>query len=135
MQGPERRLEGRPIDYQKLVADFSGRVYRQAHRILGSRQDAEDATQEVFLKVYRGLHDFRREAQIGTWIYRITFNVCVAIRQKRRIETASSREVDDVSVDDLPDPAARPDETLAERDRLERLAGLIAELPEREAAA
>ena len=135
MQGPDRRPQGRSTDYQKLVADFSGRVYRQAYRMLGSRQDAEDATQEVFLKVYRGLQDFRGEAQIATWIYRITFNVCVTIRQKRRTDQTSFSEVDEAGLRELPDPASGPDERLAERDRLERLALLIAQLPEREAAA
>jgi len=135
MQGPDRRQEGRSIDYQKLVADFSGRVYRQAYRILGSRQDAEDATQEVFLKVYHGLEDFRGEAQVATWIYRITFNVCVSIRQKRHIDHESLSDVDKGSLSNLPDPGSGPDERLAERDRLEQLALLIAQLPEREAAA
>lgn len=135
MQGPDRRHTGRPFDYQKLVADFSGRVYRQAHRMLGSRQDAEDATQEVFLKIFHGLQDFRGEAQIATWIYRITFNVCVTIRQKRRIDHVSFSENDDGSLNDLPDPGSGPDQRLEERDRLEHLAALIAQLPDREAAA
>lgn len=135
MQGPDRRHERRSFDYQKLVAEFSGRVYRQAFRILGSRQDAEDATQEVFLKVYNGLSDFRGEAQIATWIFRITFNVCVAIRQGRRSDLTSLSEVDGSNVSDLPDPRPGPDEKLAGRDRLERIGALIAQLPEREAAA
>jgi RNA polymerase sigma-70 factor, ECF subfamily len=135
MQDPESRQEGRPLDYQKLVADFSGSIYRQAHRILGSRQDAEDATQEVFLKLYRALGDFRGESQIATWIYRITFNVCVSMRQKRRRDHPLALEAEDERLSEIPDPGAGPDDRLAERDRRERLATCIAELPEREAAA
>lgn len=135
MQGPDRRQDGRPFDYRTLVADFSGRVYRQAYRILGSRQDAEDATQEVFLKVYKGLHEFRGEAQIATWIYRITFNVCAAMQKKRRIEHVSIHGGDEASQTEIPDPDSGPAEALVERDRLERLSALIALLPEREAAA
>ena len=135
MHNSDRRHQSRPIDYQRLVADFSTRVYRQALRILGSAQDAEDATQEVFLKVYAGLENFRGNAEISTWIYRITFNVCVTMRQKRRVNSVSLSASEGDSETEIPNADAGPDEALAARDRLELLERLIARLPEREAAA
>lgn len=135
MHNSDRRHQSRPLDYQTLVADFSARVYRQALRILGSPQDAEDATQEVFLKVYTGFESFRGDAEISTWIYRITFNVCVTMRQKRRSTSVALSEPEVGSAREIPNPDAGPDEALATRDRLELLERLIARLPEREAAA
>ena len=135
MQEPDRRQESRLPDYQDLVTDFSGRVYRQALRILGTRQDAEDATQEVFLKIYNGLGSFRGESHVSTWIFRITFNVCVTMRQKRRADHVSIHDSGEGRLPEIPDPNDSPDEELAGRERLDRLALKIAQLPVREAAA
>lgn len=135
MPETDSRHYGRPPDYQTLVAEFADRVYRQALRMLGLRQDAEDATQEVFLKVFNGLPRFRGESDIGTWIFRITFNVCVTLRQRKKIQSVSLDDTDRLGSLDPPDPSSGPDEILAEGERLERLALLVARLPEREAAA
>lgn len=52
------------------------RVYRAAYDMLGAREDAEDVSQEVFLKAYRSVGQFRGESKVSTWLYRITMNAC-----------------------------------------------------------
>lgn len=61
-------------------------VYRVAFLRTQSEQSAQDVRQEVFLNVFRYLEDFRNEAQIGTWIYKITLNVSYHHRLKQRRE-------------------------------------------------
>lgn len=52
--------------------------------MLGNREDAEEAVQDIFLKAHRGLADFRGESEIRTWLYRITVNTCLTRLRKAR---------------------------------------------------
>jgi RNA polymerase sigma-70 factor (ECF subfamily) len=57
--------------FRKIVTAHQERVYATCYRFLRSREDAQDVTQEVFMQVYKSMEDFRGEAKISTWIYRI----------------------------------------------------------------
>jgi RNA polymerase sigma-70 factor (ECF subfamily) len=67
--------------FAKLVRDNSSLVYRVALRMLG-KDDAQDASQEVWVRVWRNMKNFRGESAFTTWLYRITVNTCLSIRQK-----------------------------------------------------
>lgn len=87
---------------------FQHRVFGVAVRMLGARADAEDAAQEVFVRVHRGLAGFRGDAKMSTWLYAITSRVCLTrlASGERRIE----RDSEDVLArmpSGHPDPAAR----------------------------
>ncbi|MCY7292068.1 MAG: RNA polymerase sigma factor [Ferruginibacter sp.] len=72
-------------DFAGIVCARQQMVYNTALGIVQNEQDAEDVTQEVFLKVYEGLNNFRREAGISTWIYRITITTALDFeKQKKR---------------------------------------------------
>lgn len=74
-----------PISLDDLFRTHGPAVYRRALRILGHRADAEEATQEVFIRAMRGLDEFRRQSEVTTWLYRITTNYCLnLIRDRRR---------------------------------------------------
>ena len=72
----QERLPGDPRPFRTLVARYRDQVINTVYRFLGNRSDAEDVAQEVFLKVYRGLPDFRAMSAFSTWLYRITVNTC-----------------------------------------------------------
>jgi len=72
----QERLPGDPRPFRTLMARYRDQVMNTAYRFLGDPHDAEDVAQEVFLKVYRGLSDFRAESSFSTWLYRITINTC-----------------------------------------------------------
>lgn len=67
--------------FSSLVQEHSGLVYRVALRVLGAR-DAQDASQEVWIRVWRNIKNFRGESAFTTWLYRITMNTCLSVRQK-----------------------------------------------------
>jgi RNA polymerase sigma-70 factor (ECF subfamily) len=67
--------------FTKLVRAHSSLIYRVALRMLG-REDAQDASQEVWVRVWRNIESFRGESAFSTWLYRITMNTCLSIRQK-----------------------------------------------------
>src|ERR1700686_639064 len=76
------RLRARELGaFEELVAQFERPVYTLCFRLLGDAEEARDAAQETFLKVYRGLGSFRGEAGLKTWIYRIAINQ--AMNQQR----------------------------------------------------
>ena len=77
-----RALGGDDLAFERLVDRYQGRVYRLACR-LTSESDAPDILQETFLSVYRHLADFRGDASIGTWIYRVATNASLMHRRAR----------------------------------------------------
>jgi RNA polymerase sigma factor (sigma-70 family) len=71
--------------WEQLVTDHSARVYRLAYRLTGNGHDAEDLTQEVFVRVFRSLHTFTPGTMEG-WLHRITTNLFLdQARRKQRI--------------------------------------------------
>ncbi|HEX8811891.1 MAG TPA: RNA polymerase sigma factor, partial [Terracidiphilus sp.] len=72
--------------FAELVRRYSGLVFRLAVSILGKEfvPEAEDVTQEVFLKVHHALETFRGEAEFSSWVYRITFNHAVNLKERVR---------------------------------------------------
>lgn len=92
--------------FRLLVQEHSGLVYRVALRILGA-QDAQDASQEVWIRVWRNIKKFRGESAFSTWLYKITVNTCLSAY--RREQSRQAREIgDDLSY--LPVPPSIEDE-------------------------
>lgn len=70
--------------FNELVRRYQEKLYWNARRIIGRHEDADDVVQDVFVKVYEGLKDFRGESNFYTWLYRITINISLnALRKKR----------------------------------------------------
>ena len=95
--------EGDIEAFTKLVRGNSSLVYRVALRILGS-ENAQDASQEVWVRVWRNIKNFRGESTFTTWLYRITVNTCLSARQKE-----ARREEREYSSDEMPYLAESPD--------------------------
>ena len=91
-----RASEGDIEAFTKLVRGNSSLVYRVALRILGS-ENAQDASQEVWVRVWRNIKGFRGESTFTTWLYRITVNTCLSARQKE-----ARREEREYSSDEMP---------------------------------
>lgn len=90
---------GEVAAFEELVVQHQERAFNVALRLLGQREDAEDATQEAFVRAYRGLRGFGGQAQFGTWLTRIVINVC-RTHGARRGRWPVSTEAE------LPDPQA-----------------------------
>jgi len=123
------------VQFSALVRQYSDRVYNHAYRMLGNREDAEEATMDVFLKIHHGLDDFRGDAQLSSWIWRITANVCLSRRARKRVQTVfmELEKIEGIVVD--PELASNPEQLFIKAESREQLARFIAELPEQEAAA
>ncbi|HPW55872.1 MAG TPA: sigma-70 family RNA polymerase sigma factor [Thermoanaerobaculaceae bacterium] len=84
-----RAQEGDLEAFEALYRENVGRVYALCVRLTGSRSAAEDLTQEVFVRAWRKLGQFRGEAAFGTWLYRVAVNV---VMSERRTGPGSNRE-------------------------------------------
>ena len=82
----DRILSGHHEGFYELIAPYQRRVFMTAFDILQVEADAEEVAQEAFLKAFRNLRSFRREAQFSTWLLRITVNEArMRLRQRREI--------------------------------------------------
>lgn len=90
----KRTLQGDTYAFEELVKTYHNKVYMLAYRYMGNEDDANDMAQEAFVKAYRSLRSFKGDASFGTWIYRITTNVCLdeLRRRKRKIVPLSLDE-------------------------------------------
>lgn len=82
-QGPKEQGSAAGQDFDEIYEKYWPKVYRYLTRMIGA-EDAEDATQEVFMKVANSLDAFRNESQLSTWIYRIATNS--AIDRMRKLD-------------------------------------------------
>jgi len=93
--------------FECVYRSFSDFVYRVAYRIVQNRPDADDVTQDVFVKLYDHLKDFKSRALLSTWIYRITVNTALNTAEKNNRERAR-REEDERAVERQSVPAEAP---------------------------
>ena len=74
---------GDSLAFNRLVLRWEKRIYNLTLRMLGDKDEAEEATQEVFLSAFRGIRRFRHDAKFSTWLYRIAVNQCITrLRRK-----------------------------------------------------
>jgi RNA polymerase sigma-70 factor (ECF subfamily) len=106
--------QGDIFAFEQLVFRHDKKVLSIAARYVTSADDAKDIYQEVFLRVYRGLKKFRFKSEFSTWVHRITVNVCLTHRSRRR-RTMQTFLLDDRNEEDseghgeIRDPAVGPD--------------------------
>lgn len=84
-----RCLDGNQASFGELVARFRGQVYGLCYRMLGQREDAEDATQETFVRVVRNLHRWDQQRAFEPWLLTIAGNRC-RTRLSKRMRRPSS---------------------------------------------
>jgi RNA polymerase sigma-70 factor (ECF subfamily) len=124
----ERCKRGDQAAWNELVAATHREVYTLCLRILGNPDDAAEATQDAYLKVWRGLSGFRGEAQFSTWLYRVASNTAIS---KHRGRSRRSRETEAVEtrLEQVPGPVSVEDAAGA-RLEVAALEAALARLPE-----
>jgi RNA polymerase sigma-70 factor (ECF subfamily) len=69
--------------FNEIVGRYKNKIYNYIYRMVGNSEDAEDLTQEVFVKMYVALDSFRNQSSLSTWLYRIAGNLCIDSHRKR----------------------------------------------------
>ena len=82
-------LAGNHQAYSVLVARYQNYVFTIALRFTKNREDAEEVAQDIFIKAYRSLADFRGASKFSTWLYTIVNNTCITFLRKKKLEVHS----------------------------------------------
>ena len=130
----KRLTDGDAAEFERLVKICEKRVYNLALRYTNNEADAADIMQDVFLRVYRSLPDFKEESSVTTWVYRITVNTAIDLTRKktRRRENSLTGygEDDEAPERDIIDESFSPELHYEKTELREALGNAIAGLSE-----
>jgi RNA polymerase sigma-70 factor (ECF subfamily) len=124
-----RCLGGDQLAWEAIVQQYRRKVFNVAYKFVGKHDEAEDLTQDIFLKIFKSLDTFDRRANFQTWLISVSRNLCIDHYRSVRKE----RETIDRDVDTADLSAAAPGPTqiaaLEQRDRVELLREALGSLP------
>ena len=127
-QAIDRCRKGDSSGLKVLFDLHRDKVFRPSWRMLGSPHDAEDAVQEVFLKVFRTVGSYRGDSAFSTWLYRLTANHCLDILRRRKILSF-------IGMDKAPEPPSAEDTSVAARRHVSpAVRRALSRLPEKQRA-
>ena len=114
--------------FGRLLEKHSDRVFGLVVRVVGNREDAEELTQDIFMKVLHALPGYRGESAFSTWLYRIAYNCAVSKVRKRRLRFSSDETVWERLSGEVPE-----EEFPDREERLQALEAALRRLPPEEA--
>jgi RNA polymerase sigma-70 factor, ECF subfamily len=115
-----RCLRGDLSGFEPIVERYNRVLFGVALRLLGSYQDACDATQDALIKAFEHLDSYDPERKLFSWLYRILVNECLNVRRARHPAEPLDERISD---------GAQPDEAAAAGERRERIQAALQELP------
>lgn len=124
---------GSSIAFEALVTAYEKKIYTMALRYTGNKDDAFDASQEVFIRVFRFLSSFNEDSSFSTWIYRVAVNVCKDFVKKggnANLSLQAQNDDDDSYAFEIPDVRYAPEEAYEQKGIKEAIMQGINELPE-----
>jgi RNA polymerase sigma-70 factor, ECF subfamily len=116
------------LAYRQLMRKYMDSCVRVAERMLGNRQDAEDITQIVCLKIWHEAEGWQPQAKFSTWLYRVVLNACID-HKRRRVPVAN------FDLDLIEDQKPSAEKTLIDRERASHVRRAIGDLGDRQRAA
>lgn len=118
-------LRGTRCLYGELVNKYQQQIYSLGFKFFRNQEDAEDFTQEVFLKAYQQLHTFRGESGFYTWLFRIGYFLGLSWNRRKRPTLPIPEDFD------IPEPSGGPEKLHLRKDAVKVLQQALEELPER----
>jgi RNA polymerase sigma-70 factor, ECF subfamily len=118
-------------DFDKIVDLHRKRVYQLAYQLTGSHEDADDISQEVFIRAYRSIAKFRGGSKLSTWLYRIAVNLSINHLKKksRRSHELPNEEVLNTSFDSLVSDWTNPLEDVEAKELAQQIKEATESLP------
>lgn len=116
--------------FEELIRQYEKKVYTLCFRMCGSSEDAEEAAQDAFLALWRGIDRFRQESSLSTWIYRLATNACIDTLRRRKKQSGSVSLDDEELFVDAVDTSPQPQETIEHREARKLLQEGLSALPE-----
>lgn len=126
----EAARDGDEKALDELLARHEHQVYRFGLRMCGSEEDAKEVLQETLLAAFRGLHSFRGDAELSTWLYQVARTYCSRLRRRRVGSPQEFQSLDSPAAESVPSERGTPDELSHARQMGEVLQVAITALPE-----
>jgi RNA polymerase sigma-70 factor (ECF subfamily) len=123
-------LSGRAGAFDLLVERHRRPIYQLCYRFVGNHEDASDLSQDIFLRAFRGLKNFRGQSSLSTWLYRIGVNVCL-----NRVSARAPQNEPIDSQQHIDTRTETPDERVLRGERAARVRAAVARLPDKQRAA
>jgi len=131
----EMALQGDDKAFEALLNKYRNLVFSIMVKMVRNHQEAEDLTQEAFMKAFNSLSSFNDEFAFSTWLMKIASNNCIDFLRKRKLRTYSIHEPiqykDEKIEIDIPDHEPTPEKQLLQSERAKMIQSAIDELPER----
>jgi len=127
----QKTLSGDLSAFDELVYRYEDKIYGLAYRFMGNHADASDLAQDTFIRVYRALAGYRKEASFSTWLYCIAANICRdELRKKKRRVNVSIDELIEFSPANIPaaDPRYSPEEVVLQHEVFRQVQDCLNEL-------
>lgn len=124
--------EGDKKAFEEIISLYEKKVFSTIYYMVKNENEVEDIAQEVFVKIYRNLKNFKEESSLYTWIYRITINVCIdELKKKKNVVYIDEKiETADGEMEMQLEDTAKGPEHLAEDEELKRkITNCIRKLP------
>ena len=98
-----RVISGDVSAYASLVAKHKNLVFSIVVKIVNNREDAEEISQDVFLKAFQSLNTFEKKSKFSTWLYRIAYNAAISKTRKKKVEmvTIEEKVITNYSTDEI----------------------------------
>lgn len=121
--------------FKEIIDLFKNRVFGMAYKFTNNYDEAQDLSQEIFLKIYKEIGGFRFESKLSTWIYRISINTCLDWKRKNskvKILSTNVLNDDDETIDiDIKDDGPLPDELFIRSESQREVHELLYGLPDK----
>src|SRR5882757_11521933 len=125
----QRCLQGDQLAWDAIVQQYRRKVFNVAYKFVGRHEEAEDLTQDIFIKIFKSLATFDRRANFQTWLISVSRNLCIDhYRSVRKERETIDRQVDANELAPAT-PDAGPIAALEQRDRVTLLRQALAKLP------
>jgi len=122
----KRCLAGDQDSFAEIVTRYKKLIYSVVYNMIPDKQEVNDISQEVFLRIYKSLDRYNPEYKFSTWSVKITTNFCLDILRKKRVDSVPIEEIEGVSSN-----ASTPEERYLKREKSARIREAIASLPEK----
>ncbi|MFZ5354318.1 MAG: RNA polymerase sigma factor [Bacillota bacterium] len=119
-------LKGNMDLFEILIERYKKLVFNTAYRMMGNKEEAEDISQEAFIRIFNSLAKYNPEYKFATWALRITTNLCLDSLRKRKGETVPIDEQFDLGDDSL-----TPEEQYIRKEKQKQVQAAISKLPDK----
>jgi RNA polymerase sigma-70 factor (ECF subfamily) len=120
-------LTGNRAAFGELVRRYEGRLFNSLVHMVGSREEAEDVSQEAFVQAFLKLDSFRGRSAFYTWLYRIAFNLSVSRKRRKRAEVSMDQHRDRTG-EEPEDSGEGPSDQVLRDEQVRQVRGAIADL-------